>query len=114
MVSGDDAQIADAREKVAQAMAKQQNIPIDQAPGPCLGDYETQFARQGRPGQAAAAAEAADVAAKSVSRGALLGSLALILGAGRGLVRRQGRHCGPDRDGGVLPHHPRAGASRAK
>ena len=42
MVTGDDAQIADAREKVAQAMAKQQNIPVDQARAR-VASYEQQF-----------------------------------------------------------------------
>ena len=79
MVSGDDAQVADAREKVAQALAKQQNIPVDQARAR-VSSYETQF--RDKAAQAKQKAEeAADVAAKTVSRGALLGSLALILGA---------------------------------
>ena len=79
MVSGDDAQVADAREKVAQALAKQQNIPVDQARAR-VSAYETQF--RDKAAQAKQKAEeAADVAAKTVSRGALLGSLALILGA---------------------------------
>ncbi len=79
LVTGDDAQVADAREKVAQAMAKQQNIPVDQARAR-VADYEKQ-ARDKAAQAKQAATEAADTAAKSVSRGALLGSLALILGA---------------------------------
>ena len=79
MVTGDDAQVADAREKVAQAMAKQQNIPVDQA-RTRVSAYETQFRDKAAQAKQQAA-EAADTAAKGVSRGALLGSLALILGA---------------------------------
>ncbi len=79
LVTGDDAQAADAREKVAQAMAKQQNIPVDQARAR-IAAYEQQ-ARDKVAQAKQQAAEAADTAAKSVSRGALLGSLALILGA---------------------------------
>ncbi len=79
MVTGDDAQAADAREKVAQAMAKQQNIPIDQARAR-VASYEQQFHDKAAQAKQQAA-EAADTAAKGVSRGALLGSLALVLGA---------------------------------
>ncbi len=79
MVTGDDAQVADAREKVAQAMAKQQNIPVDQA-RTRVASYEQQFRDKAAQAKQQAT-EAADTAAKGVSRGALLGSLALILGA---------------------------------
>ena len=79
LVTGDDAQATDAREKVAQAMAKQQNITVDQARAR-IAAYEQQ-ARDKVAQAKQQAAEAADTAAKSVSRGALLGSLALILGA---------------------------------
>ncbi len=78
-MTGDDAQAADAREKVAQAMAKQQNIPVDQARAR-VAAYEQQ-ARDKAAQAKQQAAEAADTAAKGVSRGALLGSLALVLGA---------------------------------
>ncbi|WP_237481220.1 PhnA-like protein [Lichenibacterium dinghuense] len=78
-VTGDDAQAADAREKVAQAMAKQQNIPVEQARAR-VASYEGQIRDKAAQAKQQAA-EAADIAAKSVSRGALLGSLALILGA---------------------------------
>ena len=79
LVSGDDAQLQDAREKVSQALAKSQNIPIDEARA-----RVTSYERQYHDKAAAAkqqAADAADTAAKTVSRGALLGSLALVLGA---------------------------------
>ena len=79
MVTGDDAQVADAREHVAQAMAKSQNIPIDQARSR-VSAYETQYHDKVAEAKQKAA-DAADVAAKAVSRGALLGSLALVLGA---------------------------------
>ena len=79
MVTGDDAQVADAREKVAQALAKQQSIPVDQARAR-VSTYETQ-AREKAAQAKQKAEESADVAARTVSRGALLGSFALILGA---------------------------------
>lgn len=78
LVTGDDAQIKDARERVVQTLAKSQNIPVDEARAR-VASYEKQYddkvamAKQ-------KAADAADVAAKTVSRGALLGSLALVLG----------------------------------
>ena len=79
MVTGDDAQIADGRERVAQAMAKQQNTPVDQARAR-VAAYEQQFRDKATQAKQQAA-ETADTAARGVSRGALLGSLALILGA---------------------------------
>lgn len=79
LVTGDEGQISDARERVAQAMAKTQNIPVDDARAR-VASYQKQV----QDNAAAAkqkAADAADVAARTVSRGALLGSLALLLGA---------------------------------
>ncbi len=79
IATGDDAQTVDAREKVAQAMAKQQNISVDQARAR-VAAYETQVRDKAAKAKQQAA-EAADTTAKSVSRGALLGSFALVLGA---------------------------------
>ena len=79
LVTGDDAQVADARERVAQSLSKSQNISIEDARAR-VASYEKQY----RDKVAAAkqqAAETADTAAKAVSRGALWGSFALILGA---------------------------------
>lgn len=79
LVTGDEAQAKDAREQAAQAYAKSQNVPIDQA-RTRVADLEKQY-RDKTAQVKQQAAEAADTAAKSVSRGALLGSLALLLGA---------------------------------
>ena len=106
VVTGDDAQAADARVKVAQAMAKQQNILVDQARAHVVA-YEQQ-ARDKAAQAKQQAAEAADTAAKGVSRGALLGSLDLDSRSHRGVVRRQGRHGRADRHG--ANRHDRAEA----
>ena len=79
LVTGNDAQAADAREKVAQALAKQQNIPVDDARAR-VASYEQQTRDKAAQAKQQAA-EAADTAAKAVSRGALWGSFALVLGA---------------------------------
>jgi len=79
VVTGDDAQATDARERVSQALAKSQNIPIDQARAR-VASYEKQY-RDKTAEVKQKAAETADTAAKTVSRGALWGSFALILGA---------------------------------
>jgi len=78
-VTGDQAQAQAARDRAAQALAKSQNIPEDQARAQ-VQQYEQQY--RGAVDQAKQkATHAADLAAKGVSRGALFGSLALILGA---------------------------------
>ncbi|MCJ2088450.1 PhnA-like protein [Methylobacterium sp. E-005] len=78
-VTGDAAQQKDAQEKAAQALAKAQNIPVDQARTQ-VAQYVQQF------NDATAKAkeqtkQAADAAARVGSQGALYGALALILGA---------------------------------
>ena len=78
LVTGDDAQIKDARERVVQTLAKSQNIPVDEARAR-VASYEKQYDDKVAMAKQKAAG-AADVAAKTVSRGALLGSLALVLG----------------------------------
>lgn len=75
LVTGDPAQATQAREQAAQAIATAQNIPIDQARAQ-VTQYEQQY-RQA----AGNVTEAADTATTAVSWGALLGALALILGA---------------------------------
>ena len=79
LVTGDEAQANDARERAAQALSKSQSISIDEA-RTRVATYEKQY-RDKAEQLKQQAAEAADTAAKSVSRGALLGSLALVLGA---------------------------------
>jgi hypothetical protein len=78
-VTGDEAQAQEARERAAQAIAKAQNIPVEQARTQAQ-QYEQQY-RQTIDGAKQKAAAAASVSAKAVSRGALLGAIALLLGA---------------------------------
>jgi hypothetical protein len=78
-LTGDEGQRQEARERAAQAIAKAQNISVEQA-----RDQVQQYAdryRQAVDQAKQKATEAADVSAKAVSRGALLGSIALLLGA---------------------------------
>jgi hypothetical protein len=78
-LSGDPAQQAAAMDKAADALAKAQNIPLDQAKAQ-VQQYQQQY--QETVGQAKGQAkQAADTTAKTVSRGALFGALALLLGA---------------------------------
>lgn len=79
LVTGDVNQQQDAREKAAQAIAKAQNIPVEEARTQ-VSQYEQQY-RQTVDQAKQKATEAADAAAKTVSRGALFGAIALILGA---------------------------------
>ena len=78
-LTGNEAQAQAARDRAAQALATAQNIPVDQARAQ-VQDYETQY-RQAVASAKEAAVKAADVAAKAVTRGALFGALALLLGA---------------------------------
>jgi hypothetical protein len=78
-LTGDQAQAQEARERAAQAIAKAQNISIEQARTQ-MQQYEQQY-RQTVDQAKQKATQAADVAAKAVSRGALFGSIALLLGA---------------------------------
>ena len=79
LVTGNQAQANDAREQAAQALARSQNIPIEEARTRVAG-YEKQY-RETADRAKQQATQAADTAAKAVSRGALLASLALLLGA---------------------------------
>jgi hypothetical protein len=78
-VTADPAQAQDARERAAQALAKAQGVPVDQARAQ-LGRYEQQF-RQAVDQAKQQATAAAQMATTAISRGALFGALALILGA---------------------------------
>jgi hypothetical protein len=78
-LTGNQAQAQDARERAAQALAKAQNMPIEEARNQVAG-YEQQY-RQTVDQAQRQATEAADTAAKAVSRGALFGFVALALGA---------------------------------
>jgi hypothetical protein len=78
-ITGDQGQAQAARDRAAEAIARAQNIPVEQARAQ-VQQYEQQY-RQAVDQARQQATEAADAAASAVSRGALLGSLALILGA---------------------------------
>jgi hypothetical protein len=78
-LTGDQAQAQDARERAAQALGRAQNISIEDARSK-VAQYEQQY--RGSADQAKQRAiEAAQTTAKVVSRGALLGVFALVLGA---------------------------------
>lgn len=79
LLTGDRSKANDARERAAQALARSQNIPVEEA-RTRIGAYEKQY-HDTVDAAKKQAAQAADTAAKAVSRGALLGSLALLLGA---------------------------------
>jgi hypothetical protein len=79
VVTGDEAQAADARERAAQALARMQNISIDEA-RTRVANYEQQY-RQAVDRARQRAKEVADAATKIISRAALFGFFALALGA---------------------------------
>ena len=79
VMTGSQQQAQEARERAAQAIARAQNISVEQARTQ-VQQYEQQY-RQTMETAKREATEAADVTAKAVSRGALFGSLALLLGA---------------------------------
>ena len=77
--TGDEQQAADARARATEALAKAQNVPIEDARAQ-VRQYEQQY-RQGVETAKREATEAAATATKAVSRGALIGALSLLLGA---------------------------------
>jgi hypothetical protein len=77
--SGDPGQHAAAIDKAAEALAKAQNISVDQAKAQ-IAQYQQQYKDMVAKTKQQAK-EAADGTAKAVSRGALFGALALLLGA---------------------------------
>jgi hypothetical protein len=78
-VTADPAQAQEARERAAQALAKAQGVPIDDARGK-VARYEQQY-HQAVDQAKQQATEAAQAATAAVSRGAFFGFIALILGA---------------------------------
>lgn len=78
-VTGDAQQADAANEKAAQALAKAENVPVDQARQQ-VRKFEDQYKQTVAAGKKKAA-EAAQVAVKSASRGAILAFAALLLGA---------------------------------
>jgi hypothetical protein len=79
LVTGDQSRIDEARERAAQALARAQSVDINEARTRVSG-YERQY-QESADRLKQQAREAADTAATAVSRGALLGSIALLLGA---------------------------------
>jgi hypothetical protein len=78
-LTGDQSQAQEARERAAEAVARAQNIPVEQARTE-VQQYEQQY-RQTLEQAKQQATKAADTAASAVSRGALFGALGLMLGA---------------------------------
>jgi hypothetical protein len=77
-LTGDPAQAQEARDRAAQALAKAENISEDEARGQ-IAQYEQQY-RAAVEQAKQQGMEAADAAAKIVSRAALFGFVALVLG----------------------------------
>ncbi len=107
-VTGDDTQQAQASEKAAQALAKAQNIPVEQA-----RTQVQHYAQQFKEATAKAkdqAKQAADAAARTASQAALYGALALILGALAAYFAGRGAAVDPTvtRTAGVPVGQPRA------
>jgi hypothetical protein len=75
----DPAQAQEARDRAAQALAKAQGVPIEDARAQ-IGRYEQQY-RQAVDRARQQATAAAQTATTAVSRGALFGSIGLLLGA---------------------------------
>lgn len=78
-LTGDEKQAADARNRAAEALARAQNIPVDQAQAQ-VQQYEQQY-RQMLDQARQQAAQAADAASTAVSTGALVAAISLIVGA---------------------------------
>ena len=78
-LSGDPAQQAAARDKAADALAKAQNISLDEAKAQ-VAQYQQQY-QETLAKTKLQAKQAADTTARTVSRGALFGALALLLGS---------------------------------
>ncbi|MBM6596781.1 hypothetical protein [Microvirga pudoricolor] len=79
LVTGDEAQAAQARDQAAQAIAAARNQPVEQARAD-VQRYEQQY-RQTVDNAKRQATAAAEATAKATSRAALFGALGLILGA---------------------------------
>jgi hypothetical protein len=78
-VTGDQLQAAEARERAAQAIARAQNISVEDARRQ-VQQYEQQY-RQVVDQAKQKATQAADAAAKTMSRAGLFGFISLLLGA---------------------------------
>jgi hypothetical protein len=83
-LTGSELQAAQARERAAQAIAKAENISVENARTE-VQNYERQY-RQAVDSAKQQAKEAADEAAKAVSRASWLGALSLLLGGLAGWI----------------------------
>ncbi len=79
LLTGDQAQAQAARDRAAEAIARAQGIPVEDARAR-VGEYEQQYRQQVEQARATAT-RAADTAATAVSTASLLAALALALGA---------------------------------
>jgi hypothetical protein len=79
VVTGNPEQAQQARERAAQAISRAQNISIEEARTK-VQQYEQQY-RETVERTKQQAAKAADTAANAISKGALFGAIALVLGA---------------------------------
>jgi hypothetical protein len=77
-LTGNEVQAAQSRERAAQALARAENISVENARTQ-VGNFEQQY-HQAVDQAKALAKQAADDAARAVSRAALLGALSLLLG----------------------------------
>ena len=84
LVTGDVSKADEARERATQALAKAQNIPVEQARTQ-VAQYEQQY-RQTVDQAKRQAVAAADATATALTRGALFGAIALLLGAIAGWI----------------------------
>jgi hypothetical protein len=78
-ISGDQAQAEDARNRAAEALARAQSIPVDQAKTQ-VSQYEAQY-KQSMENAKQKAMDAAQTTSKVISTGAILAFFALLLGA---------------------------------
>lgn len=79
LMTGDPQQAQQARDRATEALARAQNIPVDDARKQ-VQQYEQEY-RAAVERAKAKAAEVADAAAKAVSRAALLAAISLLIGA---------------------------------
>lgn len=78
-ITGDQAQAEQARQQAAEALARAQNISVEEARNR-VQQYEQQYRQQLEQAKQTAA-QAAETAANAASRGAIFGFIALVLGA---------------------------------
>jgi hypothetical protein len=102
--SGDPVHQAAATDGAAESLAKAQNIPVEQAKSQ-VGEYQKQY-RESVVKATQQAKETADATAKTISQGALFGTLALLLGALAAFFCGQVGAVEPTVTRGVYPSRP--------